>query len=104
MAGEASMIAFAAAALALGMVAVRLYPPVTHALSAGIRTAATVGVVVWVLSCSLSNIVMHPLGISDAKLFWFATIWPLIEAVIAPMAGAKVCRHEPAMASVSARA
>jgi hypothetical protein len=104
MPGEASMIALAAAAMALGVVAVWLYAALKPALGAGMRTAATAGVVVWLLSCLFPNIIMLAFGLFAAKLFWFATVWPLIETVVATMAGAKLYRDDTVPAAAPVRA
>jgi len=92
--GEGPMVALAGLAMVLGVVAVWLYAALKPAFGAGMRTAAIAGVVVWLLSCVFPNVLMLAFGLFDAKLFWFSTVWPLIETVVATMAGAKLYRDD----------
>jgi hypothetical protein len=48
---------------------------------------------VWALSCLFPNIAMYAFGLFTAKLFWFSSLWPLVETVIATLAGALVYRE-----------
>ena len=92
---EGAMLALAAFAMVLGVVSVWLYAALTSRFGAGMRTAAVTGVLVWVLSCFFPNITIYFIGLFDAKMFWYASVWPLIETVLATMAGAKVYREGP---------
>jgi hypothetical protein len=91
--GESAMVVFALSAFALGIVTVWLYAAIRPRYGAGLRTAAIAGGAVWALSCLFPNIAMYLFGLYGARLFWFATLWPLVETVVAAIAGAWVYRE-----------
>jgi hypothetical protein len=88
--GEPAMLGLAVMVLALGITTVWLYAAVTPRFGAGIATAVIAGAVVWLLSCLLPNVVLLVFGVFDAKLFWFASLWPFVETIAAAIVGAKV--------------
>lgn len=94
--GEQAMLALVATMLALGIATVWLYAAIAPKYGAGMRTALIAGVVVWALSCLAPNITLVTFGVFDTRLFWFASAWPLVEHVVAAIAGAKVYRGRSA--------
>lgn len=57
---------------------------------------------VWTLLCLLPNITLYAFGVFDTALFWFASAWPLVETVVATIAGAKVYREAPGIGAMAA--
>jgi len=88
--GESAMVALAVMMPVLGIISIWMYAAILPRYGTGARTATSVGVVVWALSCLMPNVVMYVFGLYEAKLFWFSIVWPLIESVAATIAGAKV--------------
>lgn len=104
MPGEPAMAAFAVTAMLLGIVSVWLYAAIRPRYGAGPRAAVIAGVAVWALSCVFPNIAMYVFGLFDARLFWFSTLWPLVETVLATLAGAWVYREASVRAPAPIRA
>ena len=101
--GESVMAALALSAFALGVVAIWLYAAIRPRYGAGVRTAIVAGVAVWALSCLLPNVAMFAFGlIGTARLFWLWTTWPLVETVLATVAGAWVYREAERFATAPA--
>jgi hypothetical protein len=100
--GESAMVTLAVLVVVTGIVSVWLYAAILPRYGAGIRTAVIAGTAVWGLSCLLPNIVMYAFGLYDTTLFWFASGWPLVETVVATIAGAKVYRETAALSAVAA--
>ena len=96
--GESAMIGLVATILVVGFITVCLYAEFSVRSGAGVKTAAQTGALVWVLSCLLPNIVLLSYGVFDARFFLFATIWPLVQSVVATVIGAAVYERgrEPA--------
>jgi hypothetical protein len=104
MPSEQTMVLLAVLTLILGVVTVWLYAALIPGFGRGMRTAAITGVVVWLLSCAFPNVAMWAFGLYDAKLFWFSTVWPLIETVVATMIGAMVYGGRAVIRPAPARA
>lgn len=101
---ESAMLAFVATAFLTGIASVWLYAAIQPRHPAGMQTASIAGTAVWALSCLLPNIVLYAFGLFTAQLFWFSSVWPLVETVVATMAGGWVYRERPIGAVSSARA
>jgi hypothetical protein len=101
---ESTMAVLAVGAFLVGIVTVWLYAAIRPRYGAGVRTAAIAGVAVWALSCLFPNIFLYAFGLYTSRLFWFSTIWPLVETVIAAIAGAWAYREGPATVHAAARA
>jgi hypothetical protein len=101
---ESTMAVLAVGAFLVGIVTIWLYAAIRPRYGAGVRTAAIAGIAVWALSCLFPNIFMYAFGLYTAPLFWFSTIWPLVETVIAAIAGAWVYREGPVAVPAAARA
>lgn len=91
--GEGAMMALAGAAFLLGIITVWLYAAIRPRYGPGARTAVIAGIAVWALSCLFPNIAMYVFGLFTTELFWFSTIGPLVEAVLASLAGAWIYRE-----------
>ena len=102
--GESAMLAIAATAFVLGVVSMWLYAAIRPLYGHGVRTAAVAGVVVWALSCLFPNIAMLGFGLYTVRLFWFASLWPLVETVIATVVGARIYDGRTARATTPLRA
>ncbi|MBI4519687.1 MAG: hypothetical protein HY701_02525 [Gemmatimonadetes bacterium] len=76
--------------------AVWLYAAIRPRFGAGTATAILAGVVLWALECFFPNIVMAAFSVLSGRLFWLATIIPLVELPLATLAGAWVYREEAA--------
>jgi hypothetical protein len=88
--GEAAMIGLVITLLVLGYAVVCLYQEFSIRSGQGMKTAAQTGVLVWLLSCMLPNITLYTFGVADTEFFVFASVWPLVETVVAAMVGAAV--------------
>ena len=103
--GEATMAALAGGAFVIGIVTVWFYAAIRPRYGAGPRTAIVAGIAVWLLSCLLPNLSLYAFGIiGDASLFWLWSLWPLVETVLASLAGAWVYREREERAALAARA
>jgi len=92
--GESVMGALAVSAFFLGVVSIWLYAAIRPRYGAGVRTAIVAGIAVWALSCLFPNVALFAFGlIGSARLFWLWTLWPLVETVLATVAGAWVYRE-----------
>jgi hypothetical protein len=92
--GESTMGALALSAFGLGVVAMWLYAAIRPRYGGGVRTAVVAGVAVWALSCFFPNVAMLAFGlIGSTRLFVLWTLWPLVETVLATVAGAWVYRE-----------
>ena len=104
--GESVMIAFALTSLVLGILTVWLYAAIEPRYGPSKGTAVRAGTVVWALSCLLPNIVLYAMGVLVGPLFWLATICPLVESILASLAGAWVYgrapTHQPDLAAMRA--
>jgi len=103
--GESVMGALAASAFVLGVVSIWLYAAIRPRYGAGVRTAIVAGVAVWALSCLLPNVALFAFGlIGSVRLFWLWTLWPLVETVLATLAGAWVYREAERRVTAAAAA
>ena len=91
--GEEAMMGFALAIVLTGIATVWLYAAIRPRYGAGPGSAIIAGVVVWLLGCLAPNLVMLAFGLYTVSLFWFASLWPLVEGVAAALAGAWVYRE-----------
>lgn len=90
MPGESATIILVLSLIVLGWISVCMYAEFAIRSGSGAKTAAQTGVLVWTLSCLLPNVVMFAYGVVDAGFFWFASVWPLVETVVATVVGAAV--------------
>lgn len=86
---------FVIRALALGMGCVLLYAAILPRLGAGIKTAATAG-----LMAFLIGVLFPPFGLStgwtpDARLLLYFIIWNAVQIPVATIAGSALYRDEP---------
>lgn len=102
--GEAAMLPLAISALALGVLSIWLYAAILPRYGAGLMTATIAGAAVWALSCLLPNIVMLAFGLYTTRLFWLATIWPLVETVVAVAIGSRIYRERSGAIAAAAPA
>ena len=94
--GESAMIALAGGAFLIGIITVWLYAAIRPRYGAGAQTAICAGITVWLLSCLLPNVALYAFGvIGSASLFWLWSVWPLVESVVAALAGAWLYRERP---------
>ena len=95
--GEEAAVAVVLLAFVVGVITVHLYASIAPRYGFRPATALRAGAIVWALSCAIPNVFMVVYGIMPfGKLFWFATIWPLVESLAAAWVGTRVYREDPA--------
>ena len=91
--GEEAMPLFAFGILLTGFTAVWLYAAIRTRFGPGLQTAVCAGVTTWFLSCMIPNLAMLAFGLFTTSLFWFSSLFPLVEIVAATVVGAWVYRE-----------
>ena len=87
-AGGTAMAVFVILMFALGLLSIWLYAAIRPRFGPGPKTALCAGLAVWALSYAFPSISSIPMGIFPARLFMVGTIWGLVEAPVATLAGA----------------
>ena len=72
----------------VGFMTVWLYAAIRPRMGAGVRTAVCASLVVWGLAYLYPNLFIGIMGLFPAGMMAIATIWGLVEMVIAGVAGA----------------
>ena len=101
---ESAMLVIGASAFALGVLTMWLYAATRPMYGGGARTASIVGLAVWALSCLFPNVAMLAFGLYTPQLFWFASLWPMVETVVATVLGARMYERGTARVTAAARA
>ena len=71
-----------------GIAAVWLYAAIRPRFGAGVKTAVTAGVAVWVFSRFLGGIAEMNMGVASQKMILTGLVWGLVEMIVATIAGA----------------
>jgi hypothetical protein len=90
---EGAMMTFMLLLVLRSIASVWLYAAIRPRFGSGARTAALAGVVVFFLSCVFPNTAMYAFGLYETKMYVFVNTWPLVETVVATIAGARVYRE-----------
>jgi hypothetical protein len=85
----------------VGILTVWLYAAMRPRFGAGPKTAVLAGLVVWFLGYLYPTLGMLAMGMFSTQLGVIASIWGLVEVVVAAIAGARVYT-EPAVARIPA--
>jgi hypothetical protein len=79
---------FVLLAFGIGIMAVWVYAAVRPRFGPGVRTAICASLVVWGLAYLYPNVSTMILGLFPARLMIIATVWGLVEVLVAGVAGA----------------
>ena len=93
-AGNTAIFAFIILMFVLGILSVWLYAAIRPRFGPGPKTALCAGLAVWALADAFPSISGIPMGVFPARLFIVGTIWGLVEAPLATLAGAYFYREE----------
>jgi hypothetical protein len=72
----------------VGVALVWVYAAIRPRLGPGPKTAATAGVLVWLLAYVYSGVAFCVLGLMTSRLLIIGLIWGLVELIVAGIAGA----------------
>jgi pimeloyl-ACP methyl ester carboxylesterase len=79
---------FVLLAFGIGMMAVWVYAAVRPRFGPGVQTAICASLVVWGLAYLYPNVTTIVLGLFPTRLMIIATVWGLVEVLVAGVAGA----------------
>jgi hypothetical protein len=79
---------FVLLAFGIGIMAVWVYAAVRPRFGPGVRTAICASLVVWGLAYLYPNVSTIILGLFPTRLMIIATVWGLVEVLVAGVAGA----------------
>jgi hypothetical protein len=86
---SSSMIAwFVILAFGIGLMAVWVYAAIRPRFGPGVQTAICASLLIWGLAYLYPNVVNIILGLFPTRLMIIATVWGLVELVVAGVAGA----------------
>lgn len=99
------VMAFNVLGLITGIVAVWLYAAIRPRFGAGVKTAITAGLVVWILGYLVPNLaLMYVPHLFSRHLTLYTTLGGLVEIVVATVAGAAVYKEAGVAAQSAATA
>jgi hypothetical protein len=88
--GGSAIAVFVLMGFATGIALVWLYAAIRPRFGAGPMTAVTAGVIVWALAYLYPSIGMGVIGFFETGTIAFATIWGLVELIVAGLVGGKL--------------
>jgi hypothetical protein len=88
--GGEAIAGFVVLAFALGIALVWVYAAIRTRFGPGIPTAVVAGVMVWFLAYLYPNVVTVIMGVFPGDIIAIASVWGLVEIVLASIAGAWV--------------
>jgi hypothetical protein len=86
--GNAAISVFIVLMFALGLLSIWLYAAIRPRFGPGPKTALCAGLAVWALSYAFPSISGIPMEVFPTRLFVISSIWGLVEAPLATLAGA----------------
>ena len=78
----------------VGLLAVWLYAAIRPRFGPGPKTAICAGLAVWALSYAFPSLSGIPTGVFPTRLFVIGTLWGLVEAPVATLAGAWLYKED----------
>ncbi len=91
--GSAAISVFVVGAFVLGMLLVWLYAAIRPRFGPGPKTALIAGVIFWVLAYVWPAVGNGTMGILPGKLLTVATLWGLVEVILAALVGGAVYKE-----------
>jgi hypothetical protein len=93
MSGDSAILIWILFGFALGIGAVWLYAAIRPRYGAGAGTAVRAGIAVWFFESLLATVAQANLGLFPKNILMTATIWGLVELIIATVIGAWLYRE-----------
>ncbi|PYR34406.1 MAG: hypothetical protein DMF89_21265 [Acidobacteria bacterium] len=93
--GSGAIAVFLVLGFALGIAAIWFYAAIRPRFGAGVKTALCAGSAVWVFAYLYPNIGTVVLGYLPGRLITIATLWGLVEILLAAAAGAWLYTEAP---------
>ncbi len=93
--GGGAIAVFLVLGFALGIAAIWLYAAIRPRFGAGMKTALCAGSAVWFFAYLYPNIGLVVLGFLSRRLITIATVWGLVELLLAAAAGAWLYKEAP---------
>ena len=91
--GGGAISIFVVGAFVLGVLLVWLYAAIRPRFGPGARTAMLAGLIFWILAYVWPAVGNGAMGIVPVKLLTVASLWGLVEVMIAALAGAAVYKE-----------
>jgi hypothetical protein len=86
--GGSMIVWFVAIGFAIGVLLVWVYAAIRPRFGPGVPTAVCAALTVWALGYLFPNVGMGVMGLFPARFLVIATIWGLVEVIVAGIAGA----------------
>ena len=93
--GGSAIAVFLVLGFALGIAGIWFYAAIRPRFGAGVRTALCAGSAVWFFAYLYPNIGLVVLGFFPGRLITIATVWGLVELLVAAVAGAWFYKEAP---------